>query len=58
MTEIRTLLTCEDTMGEIADMMIDGELCERCGMFIDDEAEGFPRLCADCAAEDDDDGVP
>lgn len=40
-------------MGEIADMMLDGTLCERCGVYIDDEDEspGFPRLCDACAQE-------
>ena len=37
-------------MGEIADMMLDGTLCEQCGEFIDDDG-GFPRLCASCEAE-------
>jgi hypothetical protein len=39
-------------MGEIADMMLDGTLCEGCGEFIDDDgAEGFPRYCSkECAA--------
>jgi hypothetical protein len=39
-------------MGEIAEMMLDGTLCECCGEYIDDDGgEGFPRYCsADCAA--------
>lgn len=41
-------------MGEIADMIIDGTLCERCGLYIDDnEPPGYPRLCEDCQQEDD-----
>jgi hypothetical protein len=39
-------------MGEIADMMLDGTLCEQCGEFID-EGGGFPRLCASCSSEAD-----
>ena len=38
-------------MGEIADMMLDGTLCEGCGVYIDGEAQGFPRYCSkECAA--------
>jgi hypothetical protein len=37
-------------MGEIADMMLDGTLCECCGAFIDDDAPGHPRYCSkECA---------
>lgn len=36
-------------MGEIADMMLDGTLCEGCGAFIG-EGDGFPQYCsAECA---------
>jgi hypothetical protein len=35
-------------MGDIADMLLDGTLCEICGEYIDDEEGGFPRLCASC----------
>lgn len=35
-------------MGEIAEMVLDGILCERCGSFIDGDSPGFPRLCSDC----------
>ena len=38
-------------MGDIADMMIDGILCEGCGVWIDDEDAGYPRLCESCAHE-------
>lgn len=38
-------------MGEIADMMLDGTLCEGCGVALDGEAGGFPRRCADCRRE-------
>lgn len=34
-------------MGDIADMMLDGTLCECCGEYIDDEeASGFARYCS------------
>ena len=38
-------------MGEMAEMMLDGTLCEGCGSYIDDEeGEGFPRYCSpECA---------
>lgn len=35
-------------MGDIADMMIDGTLCEGCGVYLDSEGFGVPRYCADC----------
>lgn len=38
-------------MGDIADMMLDGTLCEGCGVFMDGEAVDYPRLCADCAKD-------
>jgi hypothetical protein len=37
-------------MGEIAEMMLDGTLCEACGDFIGSDA-GFPQYCSpSCAA--------
>lgn len=35
-------------MGEIADAMLNGELCEWCGSSLDGDS-GYPRLCASCA---------
>lgn len=35
-------------MGEIAEMMLDGTLCEGCGVSLPGEALGFPRRCKDC----------
>lgn len=40
-------------LGEIADMHLDGTLCECCGSIFDDilegeEAPGYPRRCEDC----------
>lgn len=40
-------------MGEIAEMMLDGTMCEGCGEFFDDiinggEAPGYPRRCRAC----------
>jgi hypothetical protein len=36
-------------MGEIADMMLDGTMCQFCGVFLDGEPLGIPRYCAECA---------
>lgn len=35
-------------MGEIADMMLDGTLCEGCGEYLDGEGFGIPRYCNGC----------
>jgi DNA-directed RNA polymerase subunit RPC12/RpoP len=35
-------------MGEIAEMMLDGTLCEGCGVYLQGRPRGFPRRCADC----------
>ncbi|MBV8273558.1 MAG: hypothetical protein JO067_14925 [Cupriavidus sp.] len=35
-------------MGEIAEMMLDGTLCEGCGVYLDGEGDGYPRRCDDC----------
>jgi hypothetical protein len=35
-------------MGEIAEMMLDGTLCESCGVYLQGHARGFPRRCFDC----------
>ncbi|QWP79187.1 hypothetical protein J5226_12715 [Lysobacter sp. K5869] len=40
-------------MGDIADMMLDGTLCEGCGVYMGDGgARGFPRRCRDCRRDD------
>lgn len=39
-------------MGEIADMMLDGTLCEGCGELLDGEEPGHPRKCAFCVSEE------
>ena len=39
-------------MGEIADMMLDGTLCQGCGIYMDDDSEpGHPRFCYSCRRE-------
>ncbi len=40
-------------MGDIADAMLNGEMCEQCGEYIDDGNDGgYPRKCAGCSLED------
>jgi len=38
-------------MGEIAEMMLDGTLCEGCGVYLDGETVDYPRLCHGCAQD-------
>jgi hypothetical protein len=35
-------------MGEIAEMMLDGDLCEGCGVYMGSPGQGFVRRCRDC----------
>ena len=35
-------------MGDIADMMLEGVLCEGCGVYLDGESPGYPRYCGSC----------
>jgi len=35
-------------MGEIADMMLDGTLCEGCGVFLNKNPPGYPCYCDEC----------
>lgn len=37
-------------MGDIADMILEGLLCQECGTFMEG-AEGFPRSCLICRNE-------
>ena len=40
-------------MGEIAEMIMMGYLCQKCGTFIDmDGALGFPRSCDCCDVDE------
>lgn len=39
-------------MGEIADSIIEGECCQLCGVYFEDEAPGYPRTCAGCGGGD------
>ena len=38
-------------MGEMADMIIDGTVCEECGAFLDGAMPGYPRKCSDCGGD-------
>ena len=38
-------------MGEIAEMMLDGTLCEGCGVYLEGEGQGFPRYCGGCRSD-------
>ena len=38
-------------MGEIADMMLDGTLCQGCGVYLEDGGAGFPMYCAACQSD-------
>jgi hypothetical protein len=38
-------------MGEIAEMMLDGTLCEGCGCYLGGQAFDVALLCASCAQE-------
>jgi hypothetical protein len=40
-----------EVMGDIADMILDGTLCEGCGAFLNDDAPGYPCRCGSCASE-------
>lgn len=44
-------------MGEIADAMINGELCEMCGVPLGGEATGYPRYCSVKCAKDREAGI-
>lgn len=35
-------------MGEIADLMVNGDICEGCGVELEGVGEGFPRRCPGC----------
>lgn len=41
-------------MGEMVDMILDGTLCEVCGVFMDDGLE-YPHKCPSCQKEAEED---
>lgn len=38
-------------MGELAEMMIEGDLCVECGVALECDGFGIPILCHDCHSE-------
>ena len=38
-------------MGDIADMILDGDLCEGCGVYLGG-GDGYARKCAACSDEE------
>jgi hypothetical protein len=38
-------------MGDITEMILEGVLCEQCGVLIDGNISGYPRTCGDCSEE-------
>ena len=39
-------------MGDIAELVVEGVLCQSCGGFIDGDYTGYPRDCESCADEE------
>jgi len=38
-------------MGEIADLILNGDLCEGCGAYMENGGNGYPVYCASCQWE-------
>lgn len=38
-------------MGDAAEMILDGFMCQVCGEMIDGDEPGYPRCCAACESE-------
>ena len=47
----------ETIVGEVAEMMLDGTLCEGCGVYLGATEMDCPCLCDDCAKDRKDDGM-
>lgn len=46
-------------MGEVAEMMLDGTLCQGCGVLMPDhQAPGYPRTCTCCLQDYDRPSTP
>lgn len=45
-------LDTKQHMGEIADAMIGGEMCNMCGVYLAGEPTGFPSFCSKQCARD------
>ena len=41
-------------MGEYSEMILDGTMCQECGVFITEIGDGCPRECEDCKQEHED----
>lgn len=39
-------------MGEWADSILDGEVCEKCGQYMEGPLVGFPVTCSGCKGEE------
>jgi hypothetical protein len=39
-------------MGDVADMMLDGTLCEGCGVYLEHSLGEFPQRCGSCQRDD------
>ncbi len=39
-------------MGDTADLMLDGTLCEGCGVYLEDSLGSFPQRCLYCQQQD------
>jgi len=39
-------------MGEIAEAMLDGTLCQYCGVYLENSHGPFPQSCPDCAEQE------
>lgn len=42
----------------MVDDMLDGLICQQCGVFVDGESPGHPRTCDGCDSEEKDQEVP
>ena len=41
-------------MGEQAELIINGDVCQVCGCNFEDEGSGYPRTCNGCGGKDGD----
>lgn len=35
-------------MGDVADLIVEGFVCQHCGEYLDGDDPGHPRSCEDC----------
>ncbi len=40
-------------MGDIADMMLEGVMCQQCGEWLGGDGDGYPVTCEACLADED-----